>query len=131
VEQRLGPESIVLGHRCIRVDYDETGATAYFVDPDGAPLPPVRASLIVACDGIHSAVRRQLFPHEGDPLYTGLTSYRGATPFKPFLSGASTARIGWMDVGKLMIYPIRNSVDDAGNQLINWVATLKRPHPNS
>lgn len=128
---RLGRDSVVTGHRCVRVEQDESTATAHFEDPDGAPLPPVTGSVVVACDGIHSAVRRQFHPDEGEPIYSGLTSYRAAVPFPPFLSGANTARVGWMDVGKLIIYPIRDNVDDTGRQLVNFVVTLKRPHPNS
>ncbi|MGH3762592.1 flavin-dependent oxidoreductase [Actinophytocola sp.] len=131
VLDRLGPDSVVTGHRCVRVEQDSGSVTAHFQDPDGAELPPVRGSILVACDGIHSAVRGQFHPDEGDPVYSGLTSYRAAAPFPPFLSGANTARIGWMDVGKLIVYPIRDDVDGEGRQLVNFVATLKRPHPNS
>jgi 5-methylphenazine-1-carboxylate 1-monooxygenase len=131
VRDRLGQDSIVTGHRCVRIDQDEDSVTAHFESPSGERLPPVTGSVLVACDGIHSSVRRQFHPDEGEPVYSGLTSYRGAAPFPSFLGGANTARIGWMDVGKLMVYPIRNNVDYAGNQLVNFVVTLRRPHPDS
>jgi 2-polyprenyl-6-methoxyphenol hydroxylase-like FAD-dependent oxidoreductase len=86
---------------------------------------------MVGCDGINSTVRKQFYPHEGDPVYSGLTIWRGVTSHKPFLSGADTIRAGWMPVGKLMVYPIRNNIDAEGNQLMNWVATLQRPKPTS
>ena len=84
---------------------------------------------MVGCDGIKSAVRRQFLPDEGEPVYAGITIWRGVTPFKPFLSGADTIRAGWMSVGKLMVYPIREQVDADGNQLLNFVASLERPKP--
>lgn len=104
---------------------------ANFVDPDGNELPSVRGSILIGADGINSALRKQFYPDEGDPIYSGLTIWRGVTPFKPFLSGANTIRAGWMSVGKLMVYPIRNNIDADGNQLMNWVATLERPRPAS
>ncbi|MPZ88632.1 MAG: FAD-binding protein [Nitriliruptorales bacterium] len=131
VLDRLGPGIVVTGHRCTGVDQDDDGARAHFVDRDGQPLRSVRASVVVSCDGINSALRKQFYPDEGEPIYAGLTIWRGVTPWPPFLSGANTARIGWMSVGKLMVYPIRDSIDEEGNQLVNFVATLERPKPDS
>ena len=111
------------------VEQDGDGATAYFTGPQGQDLPPARARIVVGCDGIKSAVRRQFLPDEGEPVYAGITIWRGVTPFKPFLSGADTIRAGWMSVGKLMVYPIREQVDADGNQLLNFVASLERPKP--
>lgn len=36
-------------------------------------------------------------------------------------------RAGWLDRGKMVIYPIRDNVDGQGNQLINWVAEIETP----
>jgi 2-polyprenyl-6-methoxyphenol hydroxylase-like FAD-dependent oxidoreductase len=80
-------------------------------------------------DGIKSVLRHQFYPDEGEPRYSGYTIWRGVLPYKPFLSGANTIRAGWMPVGKIMVYPIRNNIDDQGNQLMNWVVTQERPRP--
>jgi 2-polyprenyl-6-methoxyphenol hydroxylase-like FAD-dependent oxidoreductase len=48
---------------------------------------------------------------------------------KPFLSGASMVRAGWLSVGKMVIYPIRDNVDGQGNQLVNWVAEIEAEQP--
>ncbi|WP_395110966.1 flavin-dependent oxidoreductase [Actinomadura sp. SCN-SB] len=128
VRDRLGEDAVVLGHRCVRVEQDETGATAYFrsADTDTA-LPPVRARLVVGCDGIHSAIRKQLHPDEGEPRYSGINMWRGVTRGRPFLSGASMVRAGWLDQGKLVVYPIRHYTDGTGDQLLNWVAEIATP----
>ena len=42
---------------------------------------------------------------------------------KPYLSGASMVIAGWLEVGKMVAYPIRNYPD--GTQLINWVAEIQ------
>lgn len=131
VLERLGPDSVVTGYRFVSVAQDDQGVVATFKDADGQELPKVRASIMVGCDGVNSTVRKQFYPNEGDPVYSGLTIWRGVTPHPPFLSGADTIRAGWMPVGKIMIYPIRDKIDAQGNQLMNWVATLQRPKPSS
>lgn len=37
------------------------------------------------------------------------------------------ATVGWLAVGKMVIYPIRNDLDGEGRQLINWVAEIQSP----
>jgi 2-polyprenyl-6-methoxyphenol hydroxylase-like FAD-dependent oxidoreductase len=37
-------------------------------------------------------------------------------------------RAGWLATGKMVIYPIRDNVDGAGNQLVNWVAEIETPN---
>ena len=129
VRERLGADSVVCGHRCVGVAQDEQGVTARFAAPDGSALPEVRAAVAVGCDGIHSVLRRQLYPDEGAPRYSGVNMWRGTAKHRPFLSGASMVRAGWLDLGKMVIYPIRNDVDAEGRQLVNWVAEIHAPKP--
>ncbi|WP_144632481.1 flavin-dependent oxidoreductase [Bordetella genomosp. 13] len=129
VRQRLGADSVVTDARCSRVDQDDAGVTAHFRDNDGHDLPPVRGAIAVGCDGIHSALRKQLYPREGAPRYSGVNMWRGTTRCKPFLSGASMVRAGWLSTGKMVIYPIRDDVDAQGNQLVNWVAEIEAAEP--
>jgi len=118
--KRLGPDSVVCGRRCTHVEQDAEGVTVHFAD--GAP--PVRGAVAVGCDGIHSALRKQLYPGEGAPRYSGVNMWRGTARWKPFLSGGSMVRAGWLSVGKMVIYPIRDNIDAEGNQLVNWVAEI-------
>ena len=46
---------------------------------------------------------------------------------QPILTGKSYLRIGSIDTGKIVIYPIVDNVDGQGNQLINWVAEIRQP----
>src|SRR5690606_34434105 len=103
--------------------------TATFQDNDGYALPPVRGCIAVGCDGIHSVLRKQLYPQEGAPRYSGVNMWRGTTRCKPFLSGASMVRAGWLSTGKMVIYPIRDNIDADGNQLVNWVAEIEAEQP--
>jgi 2-polyprenyl-6-methoxyphenol hydroxylase-like FAD-dependent oxidoreductase len=120
---RLGVEAVQLGHRCDRLDQDASGVTLH-CDNGTAH----RGKLAVGADGIHSAVRRQFYPDEGPPKYSGVNMWRGATPWPAFLDGDTMVSTGWMTVGKTVIYPIRPPTPATGGKpLINWVAELERP----
>ncbi|MEU7914929.1 flavin-dependent oxidoreductase [Microbispora bryophytorum] len=125
VRERIGDDAVVLGHRCVGAEQDENGVTARFTGPGGDPLPSVRGRVLVGCDGIHSVLRKQIHPNEGEPRYSGINMWRGVSKGRPFLSGASMVRAGWIDQGKLVAYPIRNLPD--GDQLINWVVEIQTP----
>jgi 2-polyprenyl-6-methoxyphenol hydroxylase-like FAD-dependent oxidoreductase len=125
VRERLGSEGLALGRRCAGVSQDSAGAVVHLVDPaTGEPAGDRRADVVIGCDGIHSRVRRHFYPREGEPIYSGTTMWRGVTRHPPILSGGSHARIGTVDPGKMVIYPIRDHVDDRGRQLMNWVAEV-------
>jgi 2-polyprenyl-6-methoxyphenol hydroxylase-like FAD-dependent oxidoreductase len=124
---RAGGDRLVVNHHCVAVDQDEAGVSVTFSDgPNGASRSIVRGRAAVACDGINSAVRKQLFPGEGEPRYSGVNMWRGVTRWKPILSGASMVRAGWLSHGKMVIYPI-HPVAENGLQLINWVAEIETP----
>jgi 2-polyprenyl-6-methoxyphenol hydroxylase-like FAD-dependent oxidoreductase len=122
---RAGHGRIVTHHHCLGVDQDEAGVTVTFSDgPNGSARSIVRGRAAIACDGINSAIRKQLFPDEGEPRYSGVNMWRGVTRWKPILSGASMVRAGWLSHGKMVIYPIR-AVGPDGLQLVNWVAEIE------
>jgi 5-methylphenazine-1-carboxylate 1-monooxygenase len=123
VRARLGADAVLLGRACVGFEQDAEGVTVHF-----GGHGPERCDVLLACDGIHSAVRARLYPDEGEPVFSGINMWRGVTPHPPVLSGGSHARVGVIDTGKLVIYPIRDHVDDEGNQLMNWVAELRDPH---
>ena len=123
---RLGADAIRTDHECVRVEQDETGATAYFrASSTGRALEPVRADVVVACDGVNSAMRRQFYPDD-EVAFAGINTWRGITRRKPFLTGKSYTRTGSILTGKIVIYPIIDDVDGDGNQLINWMAEIQR-----
>jgi 5-methylphenazine-1-carboxylate 1-monooxygenase len=125
--QRAGRERVFAGWTCTHVEQDADFATAHFRGADGRALKPQRGDVVVACDGLHSVIRKQLHPAEGAPLYSGVNMWRGVTEWPPFLSGASMVRAGWHASGKMVIYPIRDNVDAQGRQLVNWVAEITTP----
>lgn len=122
---RAGNDRLLVGHHCTGIEQDDAGVTVSFSDrPGGASQATARGRAVVACDGIHSAIRKQFYPDEGEPRYSGVNMWRGVTRWKPMLSGASMVRAGWLSHGKMVIYPIRPA-DADGLQLINWVAEIE------
>jgi 2-polyprenyl-6-methoxyphenol hydroxylase-like FAD-dependent oxidoreductase len=122
VRERLGADAIALGARCEAVGQDGDSVTVRFADRSLA-----RGAVAMACDGIHSVVRRQLYPDEGPPVYTGINMWRGVTRWPPYLSGESFVQCGWLDVGKIVVYPIGKELDANGRQLITWTAEFRSP----
>jgi 2-polyprenyl-6-methoxyphenol hydroxylase-like FAD-dependent oxidoreductase len=124
---RAGADRFQTGWRCTGVEQDAEGCAARFEDPQGRALSPQRGDVLIACDGIHSTLRKQFYPDEGPPRYSGVNMWRGVTRWAPFLSGASMTRVGWLAKAKMVIYPIRENVDAAGRQLVNWVVEIETP----
>src|SRR5882757_8404764 len=90
---RAGHDRLITGRHCTGVEQDEAGVSVHFSDgPGGAVSHTVHGRAAIACDGINSAVRRQFFPREGEPRYSGVNMWRGVTRWRPMLSGASMVR---------------------------------------
>lgn len=122
---RLGADRIHTGYRCVGVEQDDSGATLRFIDPaTGAAREPVRADVVIACDGVRSAVRKQFYPDE-KVAFAGINTWRGVTRHKPILTGKSYIRVGTIETGKMVIYPIIDKLDDDGMQLINWTTEIQ------
>jgi 2-polyprenyl-6-methoxyphenol hydroxylase-like FAD-dependent oxidoreductase len=118
--QRLGAEAIVADHDCMGVEQDDAGVTIRF-----RGRVAVRADVAIACDGINSALRRQFYPDD-KVAFAGINTWRGVTRRKPILGGRTYMRVGSILTGKMVIYPIVDKADADGNQLINWMAEIKR-----
>lgn len=128
--ERLGSDRIVFGARFTGAEQTPDAATAHFETTSGPGTPVSRftrsGSVVVGCDGIHSILRRQLYPDEPTPAYRGYNMWRGVTRWPPFLTGSSMLRVGWYTSGKLTIYPCRLA-DEEGRQLMNWIAAVQTP----
>ena len=83
-----------------------------------------RADVLVAADGIHSTVRKQLYREEGLPRWSGSILWRATSRATPFLTGRSMIMAG-SRARKFVAYPITPPGDD-GLCTINWIAELER-----
>jgi 5-methylphenazine-1-carboxylate 1-monooxygenase len=126
--KRVGADRLHTGWRFVGADQDAAAVTAHFEDTEtGEARPSQHGDILIDCEGIHSVLRKQLYPHEGPPRYSGVNMWRGVTRAKPFLTGATMVRVGWFDTAKVLIYPIRDDIDGQGTQLINWVVDVATP----
>jgi len=124
---RLGPERLLTDHQCVGLEQTEERVTLHFRSSlTGATREPTGADVVIACDGVNSAVRRQFYPGE-ELRFVGINTWRGVTRAKPFLTGRSYVRAGSMERGNIVIYPIIDDVDGEGRQLINWTTQVTQP----
>ena len=119
VKQRLGADAVLTGHRLAGWDETSTGVRAQFANGAAA-----EGSLLIAADGIHSAVRARLYPNEGPPIWNGCILWRGVTHGKPYLTGRSMIMAGH-EFQKFVAYPISRAATDKGDATINWIAERK------
>ena len=134
VKERLGSQHIHSGHQLVDCWEDNIGPEttggcyANFKQQSGGnrdKLKTIEADLIIACDGVHSRVRKIL---EGEnfspPVWSGITLYRGTTLTKPYFTGRSMTISGHLEK-KFVLYPISKEAEDKGQSLLNWVCLLK------
>jgi len=124
---RLGADKVHTGMRCSAFSQNDNGVEIEFSNAHTQTSIKVQAQIAVACDGVNSVVRAQMHPQDA-LCFAGINTWRGVTVHPPILTGKSYLRIGTVEVGKMVIYPIIDNVDGKGNQLINWVAELQKPN---
>ncbi|NNE22400.1 MAG: flavin-dependent oxidoreductase [Rhizobiales bacterium] len=125
VLERLGADKVHTGLELKDLSQGDDGVTAVFADHgNGGAIVERRGDALIAADGIHSMVRAKHYPDEGPPAWNGILLWRGATPWKPFLTGRSMVIAGGMEA-KLVLYPISNEPGDDGTVLMNWAVAAK------
>lgn len=123
--ERLGQDAVRFGHTLSDLQTDASGATAHFMDrATGRSLGDHRADVLVAADGIHSAVRRKFYPGEGMPKWNHVTLWRSTSRTGKVLDGRSMLWAGHARQ-KFVAYPIQYD-PDTGDTLLNWICDIKR-----
>lgn len=122
--QQLGEERIITGHELLGFEQDARQVNARFRCRSDQQIRTETADVLVGADGIHSTLRRQLFPDEGAPRFSGRLLWRATTVAQPFLDGRSMFMAGHQDQ-KFVAYPISEPLRQQGKTLINWIAELR------
>lgn len=122
--ERLGAGALHLGFKAESFAHDGDGAIVTLRTRTGETVQR-RADVLVASDGIHSAVRRQMHAPDRDPLqFSGRMLWRAVSEAEPYLDGRSMFMAGHQDQ-KFVAYPISEPLRRKGRSLINWIAELR------
>lgn len=123
VRDVIGADKVLTGQHLQVCNNTADGVSATFIDKKTERQSTVHGDALIGADGIHSVVRKQFYPVEGIPKFSGIVLHRGTTIAKPFLSGSSMIMAGSRSK-KFVAYPITKP-DADGNQIINWIADLQ------
>lgn len=121
VIERLGADALKQGQPCTGFSQDESSATAFFAD--GCTVTQASGDIVIGADGIHSVIRKQMFPQEAGLKWNGVMMWRGAVETPPFLDGRTMVVAGGFTY-KLVLYPIARG-RQPGHVLNNWVVTYR------
>jgi 2-polyprenyl-6-methoxyphenol hydroxylase-like FAD-dependent oxidoreductase len=125
--ERLGADNILTSHHLSGWSETPDGVRADFIDKaNDRQAGQHDGALLIAADGIHSAVREKLYPGEGPPIWNGRILWRGITSSEKFLSGRTMIMAGHETL-KFVCYPISKQADASGKFLINWIAERHMP----
>ena len=118
VVERLGRDAVRTGWQADGFEQAEGGILLWLSGRDGERRS-VRGDLLVGADGIHSAVRSQLYPDEGAPIWNGVMLWRGCTRWPQWRDGRTMAIAGG-NFAKFVFYPIGKDHENPGIRLTNW-----------
>jgi salicylate hydroxylase len=110
------PHAIHLNRKCIGLTQTADDVELHF-----ASGPPVKASLVIGADGVHSVVRENLFGAT-KPEFCGITAWRGVVPVERVPEGIfADVGTNWVGPGGHVVhYPLR------GGTLLNVVGLRER-----
>lgn len=120
--ERLGRDNLLNNHHIANFTETPEGVSASFIDKTTSKdAGTYTGTLLIAADGIHSAVRAKLYPDEGPPIWNGRILWRGITESHAFLSGRTMIMAGHESL-KFVCYPISNAPLPNGKFRVNWIA---------
>lgn len=117
---RAGADAVQLGSKVTDYTEDSAGVVAT-VQAAGANNTETGA-VLVAADGIHSAIRAQMYPDQPPIHWGGAVMWRGTVRAKPMRTASSFVGLG-THRHRMVIYPI-SKPDEDGTALINWIAEV-------
>lgn len=118
---RAGEHAVQLGARVSGYSRDPSGVTVDIARVDGKK-EKVRGRLLIGADGIHSAIRAQMYPDQPPIHWGGAIMWRGTVRAKPLRTQSSFIGLG-THRHRMVIYPI-SKPDEDGYSLINWIAEV-------
>jgi 5-methylphenazine-1-carboxylate 1-monooxygenase len=123
VVQRIGPEAIKLASRVAGYRKHSDGSVSALIEHACGSTTELRSRLLIAADGIHSAIRAQMHPAQPPIHWGGALMWRGTTWAKPIRTGASFVGLGTHQ-HRIVFYPISHPDPQTGLAMINWIAEV-------
>lgn len=121
--KRAGAGVIKLGHKVTGYEKSADGSVTALVQRADGTLAREKGTLLIAADGIHSAIRAQMHPDQPPIHWGGAIMWRGTTLGKPIRTGASFVGLG-THRHRVVFYPISHPDPKTGLATINWIAEL-------
>jgi len=122
VRERLGDDAVVTDARLTHFVNDSHHVTAQFQRGNGDAFS-VDGEMLIGADGIHSNVRQQMHPDQGDVNWNGAIMWRGVSRAVPPRTKNSFVMVGGISQ-RFICYPVE-PLDDNDETLLNWIAELR------
>ncbi|MEZ5658097.1 MAG: flavin-dependent oxidoreductase [Burkholderiaceae bacterium] len=123
VIERLGPQAVRLGQRVLGYEQRGDGTVTVNIEHDDGSRSSETGTLLIAADGLHSAVRAQMHPNQPPIQWGGAIMWRGTSPGVPVRSGSSFVGFG-THRQRVVFYPISHPDPATGLSTINWIAEV-------
>ena len=124
-----GPNSIRLGSRATGYQTHEDGTVSVQLETSNGQVTE-HGAILIGADGIHSAIRAQMYPDQPPIHWGGAVMWRGTTLAKPIRTGSSFIGLG-THRHRMVIYPISAPDPETGVALINWIAEVTYDDPSA
>ena len=126
--ERLGPANILTSHHLSDWSETSSGVRADFIDKaTGKPAGSHDGALLIAADGIHSAIRGKLYPQEGPPIWNGRILWRGITTSRCVSFRPHHGHGGPRNPEIRLLLHFQGSLTPTANIQINWIAERHMP----
>ncbi|ALT79982.1 flavin-dependent oxidoreductase [Paucibacter sp. KCTC 42545] len=127
VQERIGKDKVHSGHAFASFEQIADKVVGQFTRREDGATVLSECDVLVGADGIHSAVRKFLYPNGDQPRFSGRMLWRAVTEAEPYMDGRSMFMAGHQDQ-KFVCYPISEPLRRGGRSLINWIAELRVPN---
>jgi 2-polyprenyl-6-methoxyphenol hydroxylase-like FAD-dependent oxidoreductase len=127
VRERLGVESVRTGLAMERFEQDGDRVLVELRDRETGRLVADTTDVLIGADGINSAVRAQLHPGEGPPIWNGIHMWRGLLVTEPFLGGRTMIISGANPT--VVVYPVSRVAEQSGRSMVNWGVAARLGQP--
>jgi 5-methylphenazine-1-carboxylate 1-monooxygenase len=125
VRERIGHHNFSCGMRLAKFEQSRDRVVATLTDTASGKVVVDDADILVGADGIHSTVRRHLYPNEAEPQFAKQLLWRAAIDAEPFLDGRTMIIAGHFNQ-RIIAYPMGPG-EKADELRTNWACQMAVP----